>query len=61
MVPGLALLLNSWIVMTTTVAGYIAFRKFIHGEEELLERMFGDDFRKYRDRTPRFFPNPFNG
>ena len=58
-VPGLGLLLNSWIVLTASILAYVVFRKYIHVEEELLERLFGDEFRKYRDKTSRFFPNPF--
>ena len=58
LVPGLALLLNSWIILTTSVVGYLVFRKYIHEEEETLERLFGDDFRAYRERTSLFFPNP---
>ncbi len=56
--PGLALLLNSWIILTTSLVGYLVFRKFIHEEEELLERLFGEDYRHYRDITPRCFPIP---
>lgn len=58
LIPGLGLLMNSWIILTASVLGYILFRRFIHEEEELMERIFGDEFRKYRDRTPGFFPNP---
>jgi protein-S-isoprenylcysteine O-methyltransferase Ste14 len=59
LVPGLALLLNSWIILTTTVVGYVVFRRFIHEEEELLERLFGEEYTKYHDQTSRLFPNPF--
>jgi protein-S-isoprenylcysteine O-methyltransferase Ste14 len=59
LVPGLALLLNTWVILTTMIVGYFVFNKYIHEEEELLERLFGDEFRKYRDRTSRLFPNPF--
>jgi len=59
LIPGLGLLLNSWLILTVPVAGYLAFRKFIHEEEEQLERLFGDEFRKYRAQTALFFPNPF--
>jgi protein-S-isoprenylcysteine O-methyltransferase Ste14 len=59
LVPGLALLLNSWIILSTTVVGYIVFRRFIHEEEEMLERLFGEEYTIYHDRTSRFFPNPF--
>ena len=58
-VPGLALILNSWLILTTSVIAYLVFRKYVHEEEEMLERIFGDEFRKYRDRTSSLFPNLF--
>jgi protein-S-isoprenylcysteine O-methyltransferase Ste14 len=58
-VPGLALILNSWIILTTPIVGYFVFRKFIHEEEELLERLFGEEYREYSKKTSRLFPNPF--
>lgn len=58
-VPGLALLLNSWLILTTSVVAYLVFRTYVHEEEEMLERIFGDEYRKYRDRTSSLFPNPF--
>jgi protein-S-isoprenylcysteine O-methyltransferase Ste14 len=59
LIPGLGLLLNSWIVLTTPIIGYLLFLKFIHEEEELLERLFGEEYREYAKKTSRFFPNPF--
>jgi protein-S-isoprenylcysteine O-methyltransferase Ste14 len=51
LIPGLSLLLNSWIILTTSFVGYLLFRKFIHEEEDSLERIFGDEYRTYRDQT----------
>lgn len=59
LIPGLGLLLNSWIIPTASLVGCLLFRKFIHEEEEMLDRIFGEDYRKYRERAPLFFPNPF--
>jgi protein-S-isoprenylcysteine O-methyltransferase Ste14 len=59
LIPGVGLILNSWLILTTTILGYFIFRKFIHEEEELLERIFGDEYRNYRAGTNQFFPNPF--
>ena len=58
-IPGLGLLTNSWLIITTSVVGYVMFRLNVKKEEDLLERIFGDEYRKYRDRTPLLFPNPF--
>ncbi|MEI7492578.1 MAG: isoprenylcysteine carboxylmethyltransferase family protein [Bacteroidota bacterium] len=54
--PGLALASNSWIILTASVVAYVVFRIVIHEEEEQLERIFGDEYREYMKRTPRFFP-----
>jgi len=59
LLPGVGLVMNSWIVITASVVGYLLFRKFIHEEDEMLERIFGDEYLKYREGTPMFFPNPF--
>jgi protein-S-isoprenylcysteine O-methyltransferase Ste14 len=59
-IPGLGLLLNSWIILTTPIVGYLVFRRFIHEEEEQLERIFGDEYRYYHVKTSMLFPNPFN-
>ena len=55
-IPGLSLVLNSWIALTTCIPAYLIFRKYIHSEYEEMERIFGEDYRKYRERTPEFFP-----
>jgi protein-S-isoprenylcysteine O-methyltransferase Ste14 len=59
LLPGVGLVMNSWIVITASIVGYLLFRKFIHEEDEMLERIFGDEYLKYREGTPMFFPNPF--
>lgn len=58
-IPGVSLMMNSWIVLTTSIAGYILFKMSIRKEYEEMEEFFGDDFRKYRSETPEFFPFPF--
>ena len=57
-IPALALLLNSWLVLTSSVAGYILFKIYINNEYEELDKFFGEDYRIYRNRTPEFFPLP---
>jgi len=59
LIPGIGLLLNSWIIPTASILGCVAFRMYISEEEDLLERLFGEEFRQYRDKTSLFFPNPF--
>ncbi len=55
-IPGLALVVNSWLVLTASLVGYITFKWNIHSEDEEMERFFGEEYRKYRAETPEFFP-----
>ena len=55
-IPAIALMMNSWIILTVPVAGYIVFKKHISQEYKEMEEFFGEDYRKYRERTPEFFP-----
>jgi protein-S-isoprenylcysteine O-methyltransferase Ste14 len=57
-IPGISLMMNSWLVITTSVAGYIIFRIVIRIEYMEMEKFFGDEYRKYREVTPEFFPFP---
>ena len=58
-IPALSLLLNSWLILTTSIIGYILFKIFIKKEYNELEKFFGADYLKYRNETPEFFPLPF--
>ena len=55
-IPALSLLLNSWLILTSSVVGYAIFKRFIRQEYAELEKFFGDDYLKYKDQTPEFFP-----
>ena len=57
-IPGVSLMMNSWLVLTTSFAGYVLLKIFIKNEYEEMEKFFGDEFRKYRNETPEFFPFP---
>jgi protein-S-isoprenylcysteine O-methyltransferase Ste14 len=58
-IPALSLLLNSWLVLTSGIAGYVLLRLFITSEYVELEKFFGEDYIKYKKVTPEFFPLPF--
>ncbi len=58
-IPALSLMLNSWLILTTSMAGYILFRVFVKYEYRELESFFGEEYLNYKRRTPEFFPNPF--
>lgn len=57
-IPALSLILNSWLVLTSSIVGYILFKLFIKSENKELEKFFGEDYLKYRKETPEFFPLP---
>ena len=54
-IPALSLILNSWLVLTSSFVGYILFRIFIKNEYDELEKFFGEEYLKYRNKTPEFF------
>lgn len=58
MIPGLALLMNSWIILTSSVAGYILFKIYIKEEKQEMEKFFGKRYLDYLNETPEFFPFP---
>lgn len=58
-IPALSLILNSWLVLTSSLAGYFLFRILIKNEYNELESIFGEEYLKYRKQTPEFFPDPF--
>ena len=55
-VPALSLILNSWLVLSSSLIGYILFKLFIKSEYRELEKFFGEEYLKYRKVTPEFFP-----
>jgi protein-S-isoprenylcysteine O-methyltransferase Ste14 len=57
-IPGISLLMNSWLVLTTSVVGYILFKMHIKAEYAEMEKFFGDEYRKYKAITPEFLPFP---
>lgn len=57
-IPGISLMMNSWLVLTTSVVGMIFCKIYIKQEYAEMEKFFGDDYRKYRNETPEFFPFP---
>lgn len=56
LVPGIALLLNSWITLAAVPVLYVALRWFVRDEEAYLERRFGDEYRAYKRRVPAILP-----
>ena len=59
LIPGTSLLMNSWLVLTSSIAGYVAFKMYVGDEIGEMRKFFGKDYEKYRKETPEFFPVPF--
>ena len=45
--PGLSLLLNSWLVMSTFIVNFILLQIFIREEYRYLENKFGQEYKSY--------------
>jgi protein-S-isoprenylcysteine O-methyltransferase Ste14 len=58
-VPGISLLLNSWLMLTTSLVAYTLFKINIRSEYREMEEFFGDAYREYRKKTPEFWPFPW--
>jgi protein-S-isoprenylcysteine O-methyltransferase Ste14 len=57
-IPGVSFMMNSWLVLTTSVIGIVLCKIFIRREYAEMEEFFGEDFTKYRNETPEFLPFP---
>jgi protein-S-isoprenylcysteine O-methyltransferase Ste14 len=55
-VPGIALMLGSWLALTLPVFMCVLLRHLVRPEEEYLARTFGADYLAYRSRVPAMFP-----
>jgi len=55
-IPGLELLLRSWLGLTTSVVGYALLRIMAGEEEDYLQEKFGKSYLRYRRRTPFVLP-----
>jgi len=55
-IPGIGLIMNSWLILTTSIIGYLVFKKFIQSEYKEMTDVFGDEYLQYKERTPEFFP-----
>jgi protein-S-isoprenylcysteine O-methyltransferase Ste14 len=46
-IPGIALLFNSWLAVTTVIINYVLFSLFIRKEHNYLKEKFGNDYEEY--------------
>jgi protein-S-isoprenylcysteine O-methyltransferase Ste14 len=50
---------QSYLVLGAVLLQYLAAHLIVGYEEGLMERQFGQAWREYTRRTPRFFPRPW--
>ncbi|MDY6792090.1 MAG: isoprenylcysteine carboxylmethyltransferase family protein [Thermodesulfobacteriota bacterium] len=55
-VPGVVLLLKSWIGLTTPLFMYLILRNLVKKEEDYLESVFGSEYGKYKKKVPSIMP-----
>jgi len=58
LIPAIALLLNSWLVLTTSIVGFILLKVYVSQEYQVLEETFGEEYLNYKSETPEFIPMP---
>jgi len=55
-VPGIALLVNSWLWLTIPVFMYLILCQLVKKEEVYLESVFGSEYLRYKQKVPCIFP-----
>jgi len=50
-IPGIVLLINSWLAFTAIILNFILFRLFIRKEHHYLEQKFGAEYQKYLQKV----------
>ncbi len=55
-VPGLVLIVNSWIALTIPLVMYCFLSVLVKDEELYLEKTFGDEYLAYKNRVPLALP-----
>ena len=56
--PGISLMMNSWLMLIISVIGTLICKIFIKSEYNEMENFFGEEYRKYSETTPEFIPFP---
>ena len=49
--PGISLLLNSWLVLTSVIVNFILLQVFIKKEYKYLEEKFGEEYKTYLNKV----------
>ena len=56
LIPGSALMLHSWLVLSAALVGYVSFRILIQKEEAALEEKHGEEYSRYAPKHNRLLP-----
>jgi len=56
--PAISLLLNSWLILSSCLLGYVLLKIYLINEYQVLENYFGDEYLEYKRETPEFIPLP---
>jgi protein-S-isoprenylcysteine O-methyltransferase Ste14 len=56
LLPGIGLIMNSWIVLSICFLAYLLFKINIRSEYLEMKNIFGDEYKKYSEATPELFP-----
>jgi protein-S-isoprenylcysteine O-methyltransferase Ste14 len=57
-IPSLALIFHSGLILSIAVVLYLGFKISIHGETIVLRRIFGEEYEKYAKSVNEIFPFP---
>jgi protein-S-isoprenylcysteine O-methyltransferase Ste14 len=57
-IPSLALIFHSGLTFSISIVLYIGFKISIHGEANVLKRIFGEEYEKYENSVNEIFPFP---
>jgi len=55
-VPGIVLLVNSWVCLTIPIFMFVILRILVNREEIYLEEVFGSVYREYKRKVPCILP-----
>jgi protein-S-isoprenylcysteine O-methyltransferase Ste14 len=59
-IPSLGLIFHSWLIFSIALVLYIGFKISIHGESNVLKRIFGDEYEIYETSVNEIIPFPKN-
>ena len=57
-IPALAIIFHSGLTLTIAVVLYIGFKISIHGETNVLRKIFGEEYDKYENSVNEIIPFP---